>query len=36
METCEIGGVEFPAGVGVSIPAFVIHRNPDYWPEVQI
>lgn len=33
METCEIGGVEFPAGVGVSIPAFVIHRNADYWPE---
>ena len=34
METCVIEGVEFPAGVCVNIPAFVIHRIPEYWPEV--
>lgn len=33
METCVIEGVEFPAGVCVNIPAFVIHRIPEYWPE---
>ena len=34
METCVIGGVDFPAGVSVYIPSFVIHRNPEFWPEV--
>lgn len=33
METCVIGGVEFPAGVSVYIPSFVVHRNPEFWPE---
>ena len=34
METCVIGGVEFPAGVSLYIPSYVIHRNPEFWPEV--
>lgn len=34
METCVINGVEFPAGVGVYILAYCVHRDPDYWPEV--
>lgn len=36
MKTCVIEGVEFPAGVSLYIPAHVIHRNPEYWPEVII
>ena len=35
METCVIRGVEFPAGVSVYIPSHVIHRNPEFWPEVR-
>ena len=34
METCIIGGVEFPAGVSVYLPTYAIHRNPEFWPEV--
>ncbi|KAJ7372188.1 Thromboxane-A synthase [Desmophyllum pertusum] len=33
METCVINGVEFPAGVGVYILSYCVHRDPDYWPE---
>ncbi|KAL9966312.1 hypothetical protein ACROYT_G024366 [Oculina patagonica] len=33
METCVINGVEFPAGVGVYILTYCVHRDPDYWPE---
>ena len=35
METCVIGGVDFPVGVSVYIPSFVIHRNLEFWPEVK-
>lgn len=34
METCVINGVEFPAGVGVYILSYCVHRDPDFWPEV--
>lgn len=33
-ETCVINGVEFPAGVTVYIVSYCVHRDPDYWPEV--
>lgn len=34
METCVINGVEFPAGACVYILSYCVHRDPDYWPEV--
>ena len=34
METCVINGVEFPAGSCVYILSYCVHRDPDYWPEV--
>ena len=32
-EDCEVGGVQFKKGVGVSIPIYYIHRRADLWPE---
>ncbi|XP_075053322.1 cytochrome P450 3A29-like isoform X2 [Mixophyes fleayi] len=32
-KTTEINGVTIPAGVVTVIPAFVLHRDPDIWPD---
>ncbi|NXM74904.1 C340 protein, partial [Serilophus lunatus] len=32
-ETVELNGVTIPKGMVVVIPAFVLHRDPEYWPE---
>ena len=33
-ESCVIKGVQFPAGVTVNIPAYAVHHDPTFWPEV--
>ncbi|XP_075422081.1 cytochrome P450 3A29-like isoform X2 [Ascaphus truei] len=31
--TTEINGLTIPGGVVTMIPAYVLHRNPEFWPE---
>ncbi|XP_058496285.1 cytochrome P450 3A30-like isoform X1 [Solea solea] len=31
--TVEINGLEIPKGMVISVPAWILHRDPDSWPE---
>ena len=33
-QSCSINGVYFPAGVEIMIPFYVLHNDPDAWPDV--
>ncbi|KAK3090229.1 hypothetical protein FSP39_010220 [Pinctada imbricata] len=33
LEDCEIAGYKVPKGCALNIPIFVIHHDPEYWPE---
>ncbi|XP_066496516.1 cytochrome P450 3A21-like [Tiliqua scincoides] len=32
-ETVQMNGVTIPKGTVITIPTFVLHRDPEYWPE---
>ena len=33
-KACTINGVHFPAGIEVILPFYVLHNDPDAWPDV--
>ena len=32
-EACTINGIQFPRGMLVIVPAYALHRDPEYWPD---